>query len=140
MRHSRRGRLKLAAMDQINVTPLLDLTFLLLIAFMITMPLMEYGTGVKTPEMNSSDLPQDGSTKSVTLTGDNKIMLDDREVTRAQLIAELAELKKTGAKIDLLLRADGKCSYKAVIELMADIRRSGFTDVTLVTQAEGGGK
>ena len=44
------------AIDQINVTPLLDLTFLLLIAFMITMPLMEYGTSINAPEMNSSAL------------------------------------------------------------------------------------
>ena len=39
---ARRKRRQMAAIDQINVTPLLDLTFLLLIVFMITMPLMEY--------------------------------------------------------------------------------------------------
>jgi biopolymer transport protein ExbD len=139
MRHSRRGRLKLAAMDQINVTPLLDLTFLLLIAFMITMPIMEYGTNVKVPEMNSDDLPiadNDRKVKNVTLTRDNKIMLDDQEVSREELIAELAQLKNSGDKVDLMLRADGERSYKDVIELMAEIRRGGFTDVTLVTNAE----
>ena len=138
MRHRRRGRLKLAAMDQINVTPLLDLTFLLLIAFMITMPLMEYGTSIKAPEMNSDELPQDNldNVKSVTLTKDGRIMFGKREVTEEQLTAELRELKDSGAKIDLLLRADGERSYKEVIELMAEIRRSGFGDVTLVTQAE----
>ena len=135
MRHRRRGRLQLAAMDQINVTPLLDLTFLLLIAFMITMPLMEYGTSIKAPEMNSDELPQENF-KSVTLTKDGKIMLEDREVSEAQLISELSELKRTNPKADLLLRADGARSYKDVIELMAKIRRSGFRDVTLVTQQE----
>ena len=135
MRHRRRGRLQLAAMDQINVTPLLDLTFLLLIAFMITMPLMEYGTSIKAPEMNSDELPQENF-KSVTLTKDGKIMLDDREVSETQLISELAELKAANPKTDLLLRADGANSYKEVIELMAKIRRSGFKDVTLVTQQE----
>ena len=138
MRHRRRGRLKLAAMDQINVTPLLDLTFLLLIAFMITMPLMEYGTSIKAPEMNSDELPQDNleNVKSVTLTKDGKIMFGKREVAEEQLISELKELKKSGAKVDLLLRADGENSYKKVIELMAKIRHCGFDEVTLVTQAE----
>lgn len=135
MRHRRRGRLQLAAMDQINVTPLLDLTFLLLIAFMITMPLMEYGTSIKAPEMNSDELPQENF-KSVTLTKQGTIMYDDEAVTREQLLAKLTELKSSGAKVDLLLRADGERSYKDVIELMAEIRRSGFRDVTLVTQAE----
>lgn len=135
MRHRRRGRLQLAAMDQINVTPLLDLTFLLLIAFMITMPLMEYGTSIKAPEMNSDELPQENF-KSVTLTRDGKIMLEDREVSEEQLISELASLKASNPKTDLLLRADGARSYKDVIELMAKIRHSGFRDVTLVTQQE----
>ena len=136
MRHRRRGRLKLAAMDQINVTPLLDLTFLLLIAFMITMPLMEYGTSIKAPEMNSDELPQENY-KSVTLTKDGAIMIDDRKVeSEEKLIAELAELKRTDPKVELLLRADGARTYKDVIELMAKIRRSGFKDVTLVTQQE----
>ena len=122
-------------MDQINVTPLLDLTFLLLIAFMITMPLMEYGTSIKAPEMNSDELPQENF-KSVTLTKEGKIMLDDREVSESQLISELTVLKAANPKTDLLLRADGANSYKEVIELMAKIRRSGFKDVTLVTQQE----
>ena len=137
MRHRRRGRLKLAAMDQINVTPLLDLTFLLLIAFMITMPLMEYGTSIKAPEMNSDELPQElENVKSVTLTKDGRIMFDKDEVSEEQLISALKALKGSGAKIDLLLRADGENSYRKVIELMAKIRRCGFNEVTLVTQAE----
>ena len=44
MTRRKRGRAAMAAIDQINVTPLLDLTFILLIVFMISMPLMEYGT------------------------------------------------------------------------------------------------
>ena len=54
----RKHRTPMAAIDQINVTPLLDLTFLLLIAFMLTMPLMEYGTSVNPPEMNAKPLPE----------------------------------------------------------------------------------
>lgn len=123
------------AIDQINVTPLLDLTFLLLIAFMITMPLMEYGTSINAPEMNSSELPQDNF-ESVTLTGKGTILLGKEAVTRDELVSRLKELKASGRKVDLLLRADGERSYKEVIELMAEIRRSGFGDVTLVTQAE----
>ena len=136
MRKSRRrGRPQMAAIDQINVTPLLDLTFLLLIAFMITMPLMEYGTQINAPEMNSDKLPEENFT-SVTLTKAGTILLDKDVLTRDELIAKLTELKNSGRKVTLLLRADGERSYKDVIDLMAEIRRSGFQDVTLVTQAE----
>ena len=135
MRHRRRARTKMEAIDEINVTPLLDLTFLLLIAFMITMPLMEYGTNISAPEMNSAELPQDNF-KSITLTRTGTVMFGNEVITREELIHRLKELKSSGRKVDLLLRADGERSYKEVIELMAEIRRSGFGDVTLVTQAE----
>ena len=54
----RRKRRQMAAIDQINVTPLLDLTFLLLIVFMITMPLMEYGTNISPPEKENAPKTQ----------------------------------------------------------------------------------
>ena len=117
------------------MTPLLDLTFLLLIAFMITMPLMEYGTQVSPPEMNSAELP-DNNFKSVSLTDKGTILVDNEPVTTADLIEKLKSLKKSNPKLQLLLRADGKCAYKDVIALMAKIRNGGFTDVTLVTQGE----
>ena len=68
----RKQRTPMAAIDEINVTPLLDLTFLLLIAFMITMPLMEYGTSVNPPEMNGDALPEDNFV-TVEVTKDNTI-------------------------------------------------------------------
>ena len=132
----RRNRPQMAAIDQINVTPLLDLTFLLLIALMITMPLVEYGTKINEPEANSKESTQDDFER-ITLTKTGKIFLGKEEVPRDKLIAKLRERNKNpGRKINLLLRADGERSYKEVVELMAEIRRSGFKNVTLVTQAE----
>ena len=131
----RRERNSRNSIDEINVSPLLDLTFLLLIAFMITMPLMEYGTQVSPPEMNSAELP-DSNFKSVSLTGKGTILIDNEAVSDSELISKLQELKKVNPKLQLLLRADGSCSYKDVIGLMAKIRNGGFRDVTLVTQGE----
>jgi len=131
----KRARAPMAAMDQINVTPLLDLTFLLLIAFMITMPLMEYGTSINPPEMTADKLPE-MDFKSITVTKQGTILLDKDAVTREELPGKLAALKADNPKVQLLLRSDGERSYAEVMELMALIRRSGFADVTLVTQAE----
>lgn len=135
MRRRRQRNNSRQAIDEINVTPLLDLTFLLLIAFMITMPLMEYGTQVSPPEMNSAELP-DNNFKSVSLTGKGTVLIDSEVVSEAQLLEKLKSLKSANPKLQLLLRADGSCSYKSVIELMAKIRNGGFSDITLVTQGE----
>jgi biopolymer transport protein ExbD len=135
MRRRRERNRQRESIDEINVTPLLDLTFLLLIAFMITMPLMEYGTQVSPPEMNSAELP-DNNFKSISLTGKGTILFDNDPVTPEELLNKLKSLKQANPKLQLLLRADGSCSYKDVIGLMAKIRNGGFTDITLVTQGE----
>ena len=125
----------MAAFDQINVTPLLDLVFLLLIAFMITMPLMEYGTTVKTPEMNSGSLPQENLV-TVELTRDGTFMLDGEMISEENLRIKLKEMSTRDPKPELLVRGDGERSYKSVIELLALVRNCGFQNATLVTQAE----
>jgi biopolymer transport protein ExbD len=122
------------AMDQIDMTPLLDLTFLLLIVFMISMPLMEYGTKIEPPAMNSDELPLD-NIKSVSITEKGTIMFGNQAVSREELVEKLKLLKATDPKMTLLLRADGSRKYNDVISLMALIRSAGFADVTLVTQA-----
>ena len=84
----RKHRQPLASFDQINVTPLLDLTFLLLIAFMLTMPLMEYGTSVTPPEMNAKKLPEK-QFKSVTIAADGSISYQRETVTRETLMEQV---------------------------------------------------
>ena len=131
----RRNRTPMAAIDQINVTPLLDLTFLLLIAFMITMPLMEYGTSIDPPEMNSEKLP-DENFVSVTLTKDGTVLIDKDVVAKSELVSKLEAMSSRNPKPQLLIRGDGSRTYNEVIELLALVRSAGFKDATLVTQAE----
>ena len=135
MARKRRRRYEMKTMDQIDMTPLLDLTFLLLIVFMISMPLMEYGTKIEPPAMNSDELPLD-NVKSVSITESGTIMFGNQAVTTEELVEKLKVLKSTDPKMNLLLRADGSRKYNDVINLMALIRSAGFADVTLVTQAE----
>ena len=139
MSRRRRNRTPMAAIDQINVTPLLDLTFLLLIAFMLTMPLMEYGTVINAPEMNSDALPEENFV-SVTLTKDATILLDKEVVSKETLQVKLRELAARDPKPQLLVRGDGENSYATVIELLALVRQCGFKDAILVTQPESDGE
>ena len=94
-----------------------------------------HGTSIKAPRMNSEKLPENNF-KSVTITEKGTIMFGNEAVTREQLAENLRELKASGSKQDLLLRADGSRTYKDVIELMALIRNCGFEDVVLVTRQE----
>ena len=137
MRKGRRRRMPMAAMDQINVTPLLDLTFLLLIAFMITMPplLLEYGIDVNAPELNSNELPE-GTAVNLTIGKNREVRIDNVPVSRKDLPGRLAEMHRRSPKTQLLVRGDGEVSYNEVVQLLGIARDAGFKDATLVTRPE----
>ncbi len=138
MSRRKRRLTQLSTIDQINVTPLLDLVFLLLIAFMLTMPLMEYGTSVNSPEMNAGALPQDKIRINVSLLADGTVECDGRilprDVLLQQLAARRAELENDNYVV--LLRGDADQSIGALVALWRDLKRIGLTKITLVTQAE----
>ena len=126
----------MAAIDQINVTPLLDLTFLLLIAFMITMPMMEYGTSVTPPEMNGDALPEENFI-TVSISKDSSYMLDDKVVSKEELTKKLKNIYLHKPDTEILVRGDDKQSYGGVLDLLKLVRSCGFKNAVLVTRAEG---
>ena len=129
-------RSQLDAIDEINMTPLIDLTFLLLIIFMITAPLLEYGIDVSPPQMNAEKLP-DQKTQTLNLDQTGQVVFNNQPVTMDALLEQLRLLKEMSPKTVLLLRADGSRPYKEVIELMRTVKNSGFNNISLVTSAEG---
>ncbi|MFA7231392.1 MAG: biopolymer transporter ExbD [Victivallaceae bacterium] len=132
----KKHRSQLDAIDEINMTPLIDLTFLLLIIFMITAPLLEFGVNVSPPEMNADKLPDENS-KVVNIDKNGQIFFDKILMSRDELLDTLRQLKQTSPKAVLLLRSDGERPYKDVIDLMKTIKNSGFSNISLVTSSEG---
>ena len=130
-------RSQLDAIDQINITPLLDLTFMLLIVFMITTPLMENGIDVTPPTMNADKIDTEKVMRNLTINRDGILTYEKNTVTTRELLATLKTLQQTNPDAVLLLRADGSRSYSEVIEVMKTIRESGFKNVQLVTLSDG---
>ncbi len=131
----RKRRSQLDTIDEINMTPLMDLTFLLLIIFMIATPLLEYSIDVSPPEMNADKIDYNKS-ETVNLLANGQINFRGQIVDRENLFLILKNLKDTSPKTMLFLRADGDISYRKVIELMKEIKNSGFSNISLITVAE----
>lgn len=129
-------RSQLSAIDDINMTPLIDLTFLLLIIFMITVPLLEYGINVNPPELNAEPLPEEES-KTVDLNRDGEIVFEKQVVLPQTLTQKLQAMGQANSKLTVLVRADGDRPYKEVMALMKAVKNSGISKISLVTQAEG---
>lgn len=121
--------------SEINMTPLIDLTFLLLITFVITFPLVQHGIPLKLPRGNAAELPATGKrTISVDVRG--AIYLDDRVCTMPALQDALLALGKTQRDTTILVRADEGVAYGKVAQVMRVIHEAGLSRVALVTQVD----
>ncbi|MBR2427170.1 MAG: biopolymer transporter ExbD [Lentisphaeria bacterium] len=122
--------------DSINVTPLIDTLFFLLIIFMVTAPLLEYTVEVSPPQMNADPMKPDEDSKIVNVKANGDIIFERRVVTGQELVRLLAEIPKTGNPKPVFLRADGDLKFKNVIHVMKLIREGGYPNVLFVTEEE----
>ena len=132
-RYASRSRLKpFIAPD---VTPLVDLTFLLLIVFMITAPALEHSLNVSPPELSAEPIiPKEHIV--INIDGDGVVYFKEEVVARDRLRQILAEKYAANGMLQVFLRGDEARPYGEIIGVMKLIRDTGITDVSLVTQAE----
>ncbi len=135
---SRRTAIKpLQEMNEINMTPLIDLTFLLLITFIITMPMLEQGIPVNLPKGKARDL-DDQQSISITLDARGDLFMDRQAVTLEALGAELKQQAAGDPDLTVLVRADGALAYQRVVDVMRVLQEAQITRMALVTSPDAG--
>ena len=126
----------LVTLSEINITPLLDLAFVLLIIFVITTPLLEQSINLKLPSgMGQPDKKIDRRnvrTVEVTITG--VYTLDKQRMGLEQLITRLAGESRSNPNLIVYIRADQDGPYKNVAALIDGCQRSGITRYSLRTE------
>jgi len=137
MRSGKRPR-KAKAFNSIDLTSLMDLTFMLLIVFVITVPVIEYATDVTPPELNSQKQVEKIEDPVVIALNDAGVLsIDSLSVAMHELEEHLIRLRQQrGAGVNILIRADGSRPYEDVVAIMRAAQRAGLTSVSLMTQAE----
>src|SRR5437762_1105049 len=109
---------------EINIIPLVDVTLVLLLIFMLTAPLMYRGIDVNLPK--TAGKPTAVEERMVlTLTKDQTVYVNDKPVPLATLEQHLRDLFKNRQDKTLYLRADQALQYGLVVETMDRVRRSG---------------
>ena len=124
----------LSQMSEINLTPLMDLTFLLLITFIITFPLIEQGIRVNLPKGHAAELPQ-RKTHTITIDLAGSFFLNNSPLSRDDLAREMAALGTHEPESVVLVRADESLRYGEVVKLLKILHDSRITRMALVTQA-----
>ena len=126
----------------IDITPLMDLTFMLLIIFIITVPALEFTTGVTPPDMNTATTVEQIPNKvMLTMNEKGEVKLEEtpgnpRLVAANLLEDELAAVFSRRPDMALLIKVDGKRPYDDVIMLHRSAGHVGIKNVHLVTEAE----
>ena len=118
--------------SEINMTPLIDLTFLLLITFIITFPLIEQGIPVRLPKGKASELDQ-ANTFTITLNDKAEIFFDEVPTGAEALAAELKAKAAENPDVTILVRADEEIAYSKVVAILRLMHDANITRMALVT-------
>ena len=127
-------RSHLVTLSDINITPLLDLAFVLLIIFIITTPLLTQSIELKLPRGGSSSKPiSKNDVRTVEISNTGYYKLDARQSQLPQIIAQLAQESRNNPNLVVYIRADKECKYDLVAQLIDGCQKNNITRYSLRT-------
>jgi len=134
-RRRRRGR-RGGAINEINMTPFIDVVLVLLIIFMVAAPMMTVGVPLDLPQSKASPLNSDVKPITLSIRQTGQVFLGEDELTDDTIVPKLMETAKTGTEERVFVRGDKRVDYGRVAQVMAIVTGGGFKKVALVTEPE----
>jgi biopolymer transport protein ExbD len=120
--------------DDINVTPMLDLAYVLLIIFIVMTTATVQGMKVNLPKASATPSLAQQTTKAITVSNDGKIFLDTIPVTLPELEQRLVQMKAVTPEFPVVLRGDAQTQYQNVMDVLDLLGRLSITQVGLATK------
>lgn len=130
-------RQNLSTLSEINITPLLDLAFVLLIIFIITTPLLENSVTLAIPSSAAANAAVDPSkVQTVSIDRLEAIKFNQEPVDSDTLVARLTAAKLANPEVAVVIRPDRELPVQKLIALMDAVQRAQITKVGIATKAE----
>ena len=134
-RYSQRNNL--TTLSEINITPLLDLAFVLLIIFMITTPLLENNMDLVIPSSGTPNPPINSSqVQTISIDRSDVIQFNNQIVDPETLTRQLLALKETNPDVAIVIRPDRELPVQKLVSLMDTLQRAQITKVGIATRSE----
>ena len=134
-RYSQRN--SLTTLSEINITPLLDLAFVLLIIFMITTPLLENSMNLVIPSSRATTPPITSSqVQTISIDHTETIRFNNQIVDPGTLSARLLEMKQRNPNVAVVIRPDRELPVQKLVGLLDALQRAQITKVGIATRAE----
>ena len=119
--------------DEINITPMLDLAYVLLVIFIIMTTATVQGIKVNLPKASAQPSLAENKTKAVSITADGTIYLDTFPVTMPELENLLRQYKGVNPNLPVIIKADSSIPYQRVVDVLDLLGRLEITQLGLVT-------
>jgi biopolymer transport protein ExbD len=120
--------------DDINITPMLDLAYVLLVIFIIMTTATVQGMKVNLPKASAAPSLAQQTTKAITVANDGKIFLDTIPVTLAELEQRLVQQRALTPEFPIVLRGDSQTQYQNVVDVLDLLGRLNFNQVGMATK------
>ena len=121
-------------MNEINMTPLVDVMLVLLIVFMVTIPVIRHAVKIDLPHASSQKEDTKPAQVSVSIKADGTVLWDDQPVGDDALREKISAAAQQTPQPELHLNADRKVEYEKVAQVMSDAQAGGLTKIGFVTQ------
>ena len=126
-----------STLSEINVTPLLDLAFVLLIIFIITTPLMDKSVDLILPSNTAaSNAVNPDAVQTISINREGIIKLNNDPVDLDQLANRLAMIKQARAEAAVVIRSHKELPVQKLVDVMDAVQRAQITKVGVVTNPE----
>jgi biopolymer transport protein ExbD len=129
-----RRKRALAIYDDLNVTPLMDLAWTLLVVFIIMATATVQGISVDLPQASAAPSLAEPKTKAVTITADGRIYLGTAQVTLGELQQQLRQYKAADPNLPVVVKGDAGVRYDRVVQVLDVAKQLQISNVGLVTQ------
>ncbi|MFK4524604.1 biopolymer transport protein ExbD [Bradyrhizobium japonicum] len=120
--------------DDINITPMLDLAYVLLVIFIIMTTATVQGMKVNLPKASAAPSLAQQTTKAITVANDGKLFLDTIPVTLPELEQRLAQQRALTPEFPIVVRGDSQTQYQNVVDVLDLLGRLNFTQVGMATK------
>ena len=124
--------------DEINITPMLDLAYVLLVIFIIMTTASVQGVKVDTPLTQATAPLAKPKMRAITITSDGSVYLDAYPVDMTTLEQRLAEFKSGNPELPVVLKADAAAHFDKISEVLGICKKLDITEVGLVTKKQAG--
>ncbi|MBN3842582.1 MULTISPECIES: biopolymer transporter ExbD [Burkholderia] len=123
-------------LSEINITPLVDVMLVLLVAFIVTTPLLNKAIQVNLPKTEATASVDPKKPLTVSVDDAGTVWFDKQPVPLSQVESQLEQRKQQDADLAVSLQADERVPYGPVAKVMGAVQHAGITKLALVTQPE----